>query len=95
MPNLTPIPLSVEEHEKLTAIKHRLEANSWREMMMKLCDIYEDLCKTDQPKLPTEQNIRPIVEKILEEKLQTTKPEKKKTLLDRLLSSSTKRARSF
>jgi len=91
MPNLTPIPLSVEEHERLTSVKHRLEANSWREMMMKLCDIYEDLCKTDQPLLPTEENLRTIVEKIMDEKLKTAKPEeKKKTIFDLLLSPSNK-----
>ena len=45
MPNLTPIPLSVEERDRLTSIKHRLESNSWREMLMKLCDIYEEYCQ--------------------------------------------------
>ena len=71
MPNLTPIPLSVEEHQRLGSIKHRLEANSWREMLMKLCDIYEEHCKTDQPLLPTEENLRTIVEKIMDEKPKT------------------------
>ena len=45
MPNLTPIPLSEEEHQRLTSLKHKLEANSWREMLMKLCDIYEEYCQ--------------------------------------------------
>ena len=45
MPNLTPIPLSVEERDRLTSIKHRLESNSWREMLMKLCDICEEYCQ--------------------------------------------------
>jgi len=75
MPNLTPISLTEEEHQRLTSIKHKLEAGSWREMLKKLCDIYEGLCQTDQPVLPTEENIRTLVEKILEEKQETTNPE--------------------
>jgi len=68
MPNLTPIPLTVEEHQRLTKVKHGLEANSWREMLMKLCDIYEEQPQTEQP--PTEENLRPLLEKIVNEKLQ-------------------------
>jgi hypothetical protein len=73
MPNLTPIALSEEEHRRLTSIKHKLEASSWREMLTKLCDIYDGLCQTDQPILATEETIRPIVEKIIEEKLTNNK----------------------
>jgi hypothetical protein len=62
MPNLTPIPLTIEEHERLIAMKHRLEAGSWREMIMKLCDICEELYKTGQPfktDQPTSQETKP------------------------------------
>ena len=43
-----------QEHERLVAMKHRLEAGSWREMIMKLCDIYEETIKVNQtPKQET------------------------------------------
>jgi hypothetical protein len=79
MPTLTPIPLTIEEHERLVAMKHRLEANSWREMMMKLCDICEDLYKTNQP-IKTDQPIKP-----------DAKPEpQQKSLFSRLLEPTKK-----
>ena len=95
MPNLTPIPLTVEEHERLTKVKHRLEANSWREMLMKLCDLYEEQPQTEQP--PTEEDIRPLVEKIVNEKLEEaslSKPKEEKELdLDSLVQSLRKYAK--
>ncbi|MDH5375919.1 MAG: autoantigen p27 domain-containing protein [Candidatus Bathyarchaeota archaeon] len=57
MPTLTPIPLSLEEHQRLGSIKHKLEANSWREMLMKLCDIYEDYCQTKTNTPPATEEI--------------------------------------
>lgn len=69
MPNLTPIALTEEEHQKLTSIKHRLEANSWREMIMKLCDLYDEFYQAEQPVASTEQQLKTMVENIIEEKL--------------------------
>jgi len=80
MPNLTPIPLSQEEHERLIAIKHKLGVGSWREMLCKLCDIYEELCKGEHAPIPTEETLKPIVEKIVDEKLKNkqTEPQEQK-----------------
>jgi len=47
-------PLSVEERQRLGSVKHRLEANSWREMLMKLCDIYDEHCQM-KPNIPPEK----------------------------------------
>jgi len=71
MPNLTPIALTEEERQKLTSIKHRLEANSWREMIMKLCDLYDEFCQAKQPITPTEQQQKTMVEKILDKRKYT------------------------
>jgi len=98
MPNLTPIPLSEEEHERLTSLKHKLEANSWREMLMKLCDIYEEYCqmKFDLPLAKdgiTTENpaFKDYVNKLVDERLKEREgnPEEKKegSLLDLLRPS--------
>ena len=75
MPNLTPIALTEEEHQRLTKIKHRLEAGSWREMLMKLCDLCDQAYGVEQPATPTQQDLESTVEKIIEEKLKQAKEE--------------------
>ena len=94
MPNLTPIPLTEEEHKKLTSLKHKLEASSWREMLMKLCDIYEEYCQmkfdiplakegivTDNPE------VKNYVNKLVDERLKDRegKNPKEKNLMERML----------
>ena len=75
MPNLTPIALTEEEHQRLTSIKHRLEAKSWREMLMKLCDLCDQMYEAEQPVTPTQQDLEATVEKIIEDKLKQAKEE--------------------
>ena len=57
MPNLTPIALTEEEHARLTSIKHRLEAKSWRDMLMKLCDLCDQAYEAEQQPTPTPQEV--------------------------------------
>ena len=85
MPNLTPIALSEEEHERLTSLKHKLEANSWREMLMKLGDIYDEYAqmKMDIPLakegIVTENpEVKNYVNKLVDERLKETHGEKPK-----------------
>ena len=74
MPNLTPIPLSEEEHQKLTSLKHKLEATSWRDMFMKLCDIYEEYCQIKDGATTENPALKEYVKKLVDEKLKDTKP---------------------
>ena len=66
MPNLTPIALTEEEHQRLTSVKHRLEAKSWREMLMKLCDLCDETYEGSNPATPTPQeiNLEPIEQRL-------------------------------
>ena len=36
---------------------------------MKLCDLYDEFCQAEQPITPTEQHLKTMVEKIIDEKL--------------------------
>lgn len=84
MPNLTPIPLTEEEHQKVTSLKHKVEASSWRDMLMKLCTIYEEYCqlKSDVPLakdgITTESPaLKQYVEEIVDQRLEERQAEEK------------------
>lgn len=75
MVSLTPIQLSQEEHDRITALKHQLKAKSWKDMLMKLCDICEGKQELPTPFQTTEKYIENLIEEKLEQKPENRKEE--------------------
>lgn len=101
MPNLTPIPLTEEEHERLTSLKHKLEASSWRDMLMKLCDIHEEYCqmKIDNPLakegiVVENPEFKDYVNKLVDERLKE-REQKKETKKGKFVRPSIKNEHTY